>query len=202
MKGLVVSDAGARTAAKARHRTRQLRGGSFACLAAICVAVMFLAACGSGSSSVVRTQGPTLSTPPASPASPASAASAASSPARSTRARAQPRVSVRPSLGLRNRQTVRVSGSGFSANQALQVIQCAVKGASTGPGDCNLTGMLSATSDGLGRVSVDLVVLRGPFGTNNIICGARQACLVSVTQASLSPTEEADAPITFAPVTS
>jgi hypothetical protein len=155
MKGLVVSDAGARTAAKARHRTRQLRGGSFACLAAICVAVMFLAACGSGSSSVVRTQGPTLSTPPASPASPASAAS---SPARSTRARAQPRVSVRPSLGLRNRQTV--------------------------------------------RVSVDLVVLRGPFGTNNIICGARQACLVSVTQASLSPTEEADAPITFAPVTS
>lgn len=199
MKGLVVSDAGARTAAKARHRTRQLRGGSFACLAAICVAVMFLAACGSGSSSVVRTQGPTLSTPPASPASPASAAS---SPARSTRARAQPRVSVRPSLGLRNRQTVRVSGSGFSANQALQVIQCAVKGVSTGPGDCNLTGMLSATSDGLGRVSVDLVVLRGPFGTNNIICGARQACLVSVTQASLSPTEEADAPITFAPVTS
>jgi hypothetical protein len=199
MKGLVVSDAGARTAAKARHRTRQRRGGSVACLAAICVAVMFLAACGSGSSSVVRTQGPTLSTPPASPASPASAAS---SPARSTRARAQPRVSVRPSLGLRNRQTVRVSGSGFSANQALQVIQCAVKGASTGPGDCNLTGMLSATSDGLGRVSVDLVVLRGPFGTNNIICGARQACLVSVTQASLSPTEEADAPITFAPVTS
>ena len=113
-----------------------------------------------------------------------------------------PRVVVTPSLGLRNRQTVRVIGSGFTANEALQVIQCAVKGASTGPADCNLAGILATTSDSLGRVSVDLVVLRGPFGANKIICGPRQACLVSVTQASLSPTEEADAPITFAPATS
>ena len=43
-----------------------------------------------------------------------------------------------------------------------------------------------------------LTVVRGPFGANKIVCGPKQACLVSVTQASLTPTEEADAPITFA----
>ena len=31
-----------------------------------------------------------------------------------------------------------------------------------------------------------------------IVCSAAQPCLISVTQASLAPTEEADAPISFA----
>ncbi len=70
--------------------------------------------------------------------------------------------------------------------------------ARSGPGDCNLTGMLSVNSDAAGRVSTRLQVLRGPFGANKIVCGEQQRCLVSVTQASLSPTEEADAPIGFA----
>ena len=69
---------------------------------------------------------------------------------------------------------------------------------SPGPGHCNLTGMLSVNSDAAGRVSTRLQVLRGPFGANKIVCGEQQRCLVSVTQASLSPTEEADAPIGFA----
>jgi len=34
-------------------------------------------------------------------------------------------------------------------------------------------------------------------GANNIVCCAGRACLISVTQATLSPTEEADAPISF-----
>lgn len=79
------------------------------------------------------------------------------------------------------------------------MIQCADKGRRTGPGDCDLAGMLTTTADGAGRVDVSLVVKRGPFGSNGIVCSLRQPCLVSVTQASLSPSEEADVRISFAP---
>jgi hypothetical protein len=58
--------------------------------------------------------------------------------------------------------------------------------------------MTPVTTDGLGNVSLQLTVLRGPFGANKIVCSAKQPCLISVTQASLTPTEEADAPISFA----
>ena len=71
------------------------------------------------------------------------------------------------------------------------------KGTATGPGDCDLTGMQGVTADASGRVKVDLTVSKGPFGANKIVCGPAQACLVSVTQATPSPIQEADAPITF-----
>lgn len=107
-------------------------------------------------------------------------------------------MTVTPHSGLRDGQQVRVAAAGFSPDEPLQVIQCADKGNATGPGDCNLTGMLTVSSDASGRVDVRLKVLRGPFGTNRIVCSAHQHCLVSVTQASMQPSEEADAPITFA----
>ena len=47
-------------------------------------------------------------------------------------------------------------------------------------------------------VKTELTVRKGPFGANNIVCGPDQGCLVSVTQATLSPTREADTPISFA----
>jgi len=92
---------------------------------------------------------------------------------------------------------VLVQASGFSPGEALVVTQCAAKGAATGPGDCNLTSMQSITADSSGRVSVEFTVSKGPFGANKIVCGPAQACLISVTQATLSPTQEADAPISF-----
>jgi hypothetical protein len=57
--------------------------------------------------------------------------------------------------------------------------------------------MQSITADASGRVRVEFAVSKGPFGANNIICGPAQACLISVTQATLSPTQEADTPIGF-----
>lgn len=152
----------------------------------VVLAGVLLVGCSSSPSNVVRT-------PTARPSS----SSTLPSPTSSSPAR-HPAVVVTPARGLRDRQAVRVSASGFSADEALQVIQCADKADSTGPGDCNLSGMLSVTSDAAGRVSAQLQVLRGPFGANKIVCGGHQRCLVSVTQASLSPTEEADASITFA----
>ena len=90
-----------------------------------------------------------------------------------------------------------VQASGFSPGEALVVTQCAAKGTATGPGDCDLSGMRSVTADAGGRVSIEFTVSKGPFGANNIVCGPAQACLISVTQATPSPTQEADAPISF-----
>lgn len=159
--------------------------------AASAVALLAVAGCGSGSSSVVR------SAPPLSPtASPSATPTPSSSATRTTVA--HPRVTITPNRGLRDRQTIHVHGSGFTPGTPLAVVECAVKGQATGPGDCNLPAMISVTADAAGRVAVDLPALRGPFGANRIVCTARQRCLISVTEASLSPTEEADAVIAFA----
>jgi predicted RecA/RadA family phage recombinase len=108
-------------------------------------------------------------------------------------------IEVVPATHLKSGQMVQIHGAGFTSGSALQVIECADKGRATGPGDCNLAGMLTTAADAAGRVTVRLAVVQGPFGTNRIVCGSRQRCLVSITQASLAPTEEADAPISFAP---
>jgi len=160
----------------------------FGPVAAVVVAAA-LGACSSGSSNVVRT--PTAQAPSSS--SPSSSASTASAAA------GKPAVKVTPATGLQDKQIVLVNASGFSPNEALQVIECADKGTKTGAGDCNLSGMLAVTSDATGNVRAQLRVLRGPFGGNKIVCGSTQHCLVSVTEASLAPTEEADRAIEFAP---
>jgi hypothetical protein len=157
--------------------------------AAVLLVAAALAACGSGSKDVVRT--------PTAPASSATTPSSSSS-APSTRPAGKPSATVTPASGLRDQQVVLVKASGFTPGEALQVIECADKGTKTGPGDCNLTGMSPVTSDDAGNVQVQLKVLRGPFGGNKIVCGASQRCLISVTQVSLAPTEEADAAIAFA----
>ena len=157
-------------------------------------------ACGSSGNSVVHHPGttavaPTTSPPPSTPAP--------SSPVRSsvstTPPGGGPRITVTPHTGLRKVQMVGVRGTGFTAGQAYTVVECAQKGTATGPGDCNLPDMLTAVADRSGAVRAQLPVLKGPFGANKIVCSAQQACLVSVTQASLSPTEEADQVISFAP---
>lgn len=157
-----------------------------------------LTACGSSSSNVVRTGGggssPAVSTPESS--TPASSSSVASSTSSSAAAGKQT-LTVTPHTNLRASQVVQVHGTGFTAGGALTLVECADKGTKTGPGDCNLTAMAGITADAKGEVSTKLTVVRGPFGSNKIVCSAQQKCLVSLTQASLSPTEEADAPISF-----
>jgi hypothetical protein len=151
--------------------------------------MLALAACSSGSKDVVH--------PPSTPLPSSSVPSAIPSASESRAGKLS--ASVTPATGLADKQQVQVNAAGFTAGEALTVIECADKGTGTGPGDCNLTGMTPATADGLGNVSVQLTVLRGPFGANKIVCSAKQPCLVSVTQASLTPTQEADAPISFKP---
>lgn len=179
---------------------RSLGAGLIGLPAFLVVSVgLLLAGCGSSQPTTVR--------PPAASVTPSSGRSSHPAPtttasrptvAPSSPVARQPRLSVVPASGLRDQQAVRLTATGFTPGEALQVVECAQKGSATGPGDCNLTGMLGASADASGRVVTEFRVSSGPFGANHIVCSARQPCLISVTQASLMPTEEADAVISFA----
>jgi hypothetical protein len=157
--------------------------------AAATALTLLAAGCASSSAPVTRS-------PTASPPTTTAAASAASPSPAATGSAAQ-HATVTPATGLKSGQKVLVQASGFSPGEALVVTQCAARGTATGPGDCNLTSMQSITADASGHVRVEFTVSKGPFGANNIVCGPAQACLISVTQATPSPTQEADAPISF-----
>ena len=154
-------------------------------------AVLAVLSAGCGSSPAPVTRSPTTTPPPAPTTAPATATSSAPAPS------GHQKVTVTPATGLKSGQKALVQASGFSPRESLVVTQCAAKGAATGPGDCDLNDMQSVTSDASGQVKFDLTVTKGPFGANNIVCGPAQPCLISVTQAIPSPTQEADTPITF-----
>ena len=156
--------------------------------------VLLAAGCSSSSGPLTRS-GPSATTPAATSTAPATVP--ATQPTATATGAATQQVVITPATGLKPVQTVLVQASGFAPGESLVVTQCAAKGTATGPGDCDLTSMQSVTADTAGRVKVRFTVRKGPFGANNIVCGAAQACLVSVTQATLSPTREADAPVSF-----
>ena len=173
-----------RPAAQSRPLThRPVRTGAVS--VALLGAVAVVGACSGGPSTVVR--------PPSSP--PTGTTSATSTP--TTPPPSHQSLRVIPARNLAARQQVRLVATGFTAGEALVVTECAAKGKQTGPGDCNLSGLLSVQADSSGAVRVRFTVFKGPFGANHVVCRKRQPCLVSVTQATLSPTEEADAPIAF-----
>lgn len=166
----------------------------------VAVGLLGVAGCGGGSSpSVVSSTSltPSQSTASATTAAPTSAAPSTASPSSSAASPGGQTVSISPSTGLSTGTTVHVTGVGFTPNSPLVVNECADKGASTGPGDCNLEGMVATTADATGKVSVDYVVTAGPFGANNIVCGPAQQCLLSISQAVPTPTEEASVSLTF-----
>jgi hypothetical protein len=147
--------------------------------------VVLLTSCGGGSSTVVR------------PPSTVATQSTSATPTATTSGPAKQTLTVQPSTITSSAATVHLVAVGFSPGEALVVTECAVKGTKTTSADCNLAKLTSVTADANGRVELNFEVVKGPFGDNHIVCGARQACLVSVTQAALSPTEEADAVIHF-----
>jgi Neocarzinostatin family len=106
-------------------------------------------------------------------------------------------LTITPSTGLASSATVQLEATGFSAGESLVVTQCASKGSATGEGDCNLAGIQSVTADSAGEVNTKFTVIKGPFGSSHIVCNSSGSCLVSVSQASPSPTQEADAPVSF-----
>jgi hypothetical protein len=165
------------TSAGVRHR----RGAAV-------VVLLLVAGCGGGSDKVVR--------PPDSQA-PSATSTAATPTATSTKPAGKQIARVSPATGLVDGQTVTVTGSGFSPGRALVVVQCLNRGTATGSGDCNLSGLVSTKADAAGKVTAQLKLSKGPYGTPPLLCSAAHPCLVSITEAQLQPTEEADTPISF-----
>ncbi|MGO9559184.1 MAG: neocarzinostatin apoprotein domain-containing protein [Acidimicrobiales bacterium] len=106
-------------------------------------------------------------------------------------------LTITPATGLKSSQTVRLSASGFSPGEALVVTECANKVRATTEGDCNVGSLKSVTSNSSGDVSTTFTVLKGPFGTNHIVCSTPTACVVAVTQATPNPTQDATATVSF-----
>ncbi len=157
---------------------------------AAAIVLAFLAAgCGSSAGPVIR--------PPTGSAQATTATTPAVSPTPTATGSTAQRATATPATGLKSGQKVLVQAVGFSPGEPLVVTQCAAKGTATGPGDCDLAAMQGTTADASGRVRVEVTVSKGPFGANNIVCGRDQACLISVTQATPSPSQEADTPISF-----
>lgn len=106
-------------------------------------------------------------------------------------------MTVSPSSGLKSGETVKVTASGFSHNEALVLTECANKGKATGAGDCDLSNLKSVESNSSGEVHTTYSVTKGPFGSKKIVCATPKACILSVTQATPSPTQDATAVIAF-----
>jgi hypothetical protein len=109
-------------------------------------------------------------------------------------------ITITPSTNLTNGQIVTLVGKGFTPGaQNIGANECAAKGDQTGAGDCDLGGTKTAIPDSSGTVTFQFMVNKGPFGANQIVCSAAQKCLVSIAELTATPTQEADADITFAP---
>lgn len=152
--------------------------------AALLVALgLLLAACSSGTSS------PTTSSTPSS--------TTTSSSGPTTTAAGGQHLTVTPASGLTSHETVTLSATGFSPNESLGVTECANKGKKTEPGDCDLSALKSVTSNGSGDVHTSFAVTKGPFGSDHIVCSTPKACIVTVTQETPKPTQDATAVISF-----
>jgi hypothetical protein len=140
-----------------------------------------LAACSGGSSA---TNSSTTTTPTSS--SPTSTVKAAQ------------HLTITPATGLNSSETVKLAATGFTPNESLVVTECANKGTATTEGDCYIGSTLdTVTADSSGDVNTTFTVLKGPFGTNHIVCSTPTACVVAVTQATPKPTQDATAIVSF-----
>ena len=106
-------------------------------------------------------------------------------------------LTITPATGLKSSETVKLAATGFSAGEALVVTECANKVTATSEGDCNVGSLKSVTSNSSGDVNTTFTVLKGPFGTNHIVCSTPTACVVAVTQATPKPTQDATAIVSF-----
>jgi len=112
------------------------------------------------------------------------------------RALAAERVTVTPSTGLHDGETVQVEATGYAPGKQLVVTECsAVPDASAS--DCAVVSAHFATPSSAGTIDVAITVDAGPFGLNHIRCDIAPGCIISVTDIAFTPTELATAPIQF-----
>jgi hypothetical protein len=174
---------------------------SLAAMGCVAVVALLLSACSSSKkSSSTTTAAPAATTAAPAVTTAAPATTTAAPETTTTAAAAAQTITITPNTGLTDQQAVAIVGKGYTAGKTYGITECADKGNATGAGDCNLRGIKVATADATGTVNASFPAAKGPFGSNNIVCSASQACLISVaTAGSANPSELASLNITFAP---
>ncbi len=105
-------------------------------------------------------------------------------------------VTVTPSTGLHDGQTVHVQAAGYTPGKQLVVTECSAV-ANASASDCAVDNARFATADSEGAIDVAIAVHAGPFGLNHVRCSVTPGCIISVTDVAFTPTELATAPIQF-----
>jgi hypothetical protein len=108
-----------------------------------------------------------------------------------------PAITVTPATGLHSQQVVHVSAAGFKPGTLLVVTECADKGTATGPDDCDLAHEQLVHAAKNGSVESSYRVTPGVFAPNRIDCTAVD-CVISVSELSFDPSQQASAEISFA----
>src|SRR6476620_7798566 len=107
----------------------------------------------------------------------AAVAVAASGGASSGAAVVLPIVTVSPSTGLVDLQTVTVTGSGFSANAQVATVQC--RSAAIGASDCDPGTLVYKQADANGAFTLTRYVRRLiGFSGSTVDCGAPAGCIL------------------------
>jgi Neocarzinostatin family len=111
---------------------------------------------------------------------------------------AAPTVTADPSTDLVSGQTIQVSGSGYSANSSIAVLQCAA-GANDVFANCHIGGFVSVTTDANGSFSTSFTVSRSlPLSGRTVNCAASPgACIIAVSP--FASTYLASTPLSFDP---
>jgi hypothetical protein len=112
---------------------------------------------------------------------------------------ASPTISVSPTSGLANGQSVTVTLSGYTAKASVAVIQCSPLVATAGQTACNTAGVKLLTTDASGAATTTLTVVTGQVGTaaGSTCPGPGGVCLITAANTA-NQAENASAQVTFA----
>lgn len=113
---------------------------------------------------------------------------------------AGPSLTVSPATGLKNGQSVTVTGTGFTPSDSVYVIECLAT--ATSSAGCNTAGATPVKVNADGTLpSTTFTVVTGTVGTGTCGTTASNSASCAVTVANASGGDAAAAPITFASVT-
>jgi len=115
----------------------------------------------------------------------------AADPPESGEAASEQRMSVDPCADLTDGQTVTVYAAGFSPGLTVGINQCSTETDDTGSG-CNLGGLKTMEIGDDGTASSEYIVIKGPFGADEVVCEPPTQCLLSVGELAAGEVERAD----------
>jgi Neocarzinostatin family len=107
-------------------------------------------------------------------------------------------ITVTPATGLQAQQTVHLTAAGFKPGTLLVITECADRQAATGPDDCDLPHEQLVRANSAGVVEASYRANPGVFAPHRIDCTVVQ-CVISVSELTFDPSQQASADISFAP---